>query len=348
MNVLKLLLYPLAAIYNGVTRLRNHLYDIGQKSSFEFETSVVSVGNLNVGGSGKTPMVEYLVEQFGNRFPIVTLSRGYKRDTTGFRVAAGDDTALSIGDEPYQLFRKFGQKIHVAVGEDRVYAIPNILMEFPETKLLILDDAFQHRAIIPNISILLTSFDLPFFRDYLVPFGRLREARSGARRADVVVVTKCPDSLTEGEQNLIRKRIQTYAGAKPILFANITYGEPVPVRSNRPVASRIILVSGIAQAGPLLGYCKKKFEVIHHFCFADHHRYTQQDLEAIEKRFRDGGGSQSILTTEKDMARLDCPEFTEFLDRLPWYSLPVRQAFLKDGSKFDALVLQAIERASKQ
>jgi tetraacyldisaccharide 4'-kinase len=159
MNVLKLLLYPFAAIYNGVMRIRNHLYDSGQKPTFSFETAVISVGNLNVGGSGKTPMVEYLIQLLGNRFPTVTLSRGYRRETTGYRIAGSQDTAKSIGDEPFQMYRKFGDVVHVAVGEDRVFAIPNILHEFPDTRVLLLDDALQQRSIHPSLSILLTAAD---------------------------------------------------------------------------------------------------------------------------------------------------------------------------------------------
>jgi tetraacyldisaccharide 4'-kinase len=348
MNVLKLLLYPFAAIYNGVMRIRNHLYDSGQKPTFSFETAVISVGNLNVGGSGKTPMVEYLITLLGNRFPTVTLSRGYRRDTTGYRIAGSNDTARSIGDEPLQMFRKFGNLVHVAVGEDRVFAIPNILHEFPDTRVLLLDDALQQRSIQPNLSILLTAAERPFYRDFLLPFGRLREARSGARRADVVVVTKCREDMPNAEQEEMILRIRRYAGDKPVFFSAISYGEPVPMRAGTPFSGSVVLVTGIANAGPIESYCASRFSLLHHFRFADHHKYTTSNLEEIDRFIRTQDKEVVVLTTEKDMAKLDSPEFGRYLGNWKWFFLPIRQVFLKDGSKFDAMVLDAVQRAAQQ
>ncbi|MBL7850719.1 MAG: tetraacyldisaccharide 4'-kinase [Cyclobacteriaceae bacterium] len=347
MNVLKLLLYPFAAIYNGVMRIRNHLYDSGQKPTFSFETAVISVGNLNVGGSGKTPMVEYLINLLGSRFPTVTLSRGYRRETTGYRIAGSEDTARSIGDEPLQMFRKFGDLVHVAVGEDRVFAIPNILHEFPDTRVLLLDDALQQRSIKPNLSILLTSADRPFYGDYLLPFGRLRESRSGARRADVVVVTKCSEDLEESVQGEMTKRIRRYAGDKPVYFSKISYGELVPMRKGTPFSGEVILITGIANAGPIESYCAARFSLLHHFRFADHHKYTLANLQELDRFIRRHEKEVVLLTTEKDMAKLDCPEFEEFMARWKWFYLPIRQVFLKDGSKFDAMVLDTVQRAAQ-
>lgn len=348
MNVLKLLLYPFAVIYNGVMRFRNHLYDIGHKPVFDFDVAVIAVGNLNVGGSGKTPMVEYLVQLLGSRFPTVTLSRGYKRETTGYRIAGKEDTARSIGDEPFQIFRKFGDLVHVAVGEDRVYAIPNILLEFPETRVLILDDALQQRSIRPSLSILLTSFERPFFQDYLLPFGRLRESRSGARRSDVVVVTKCPADLSEEVQRQFRQRIQRHAGDKPVFFTSVSYGDPVPARrDHQPPAERVVLITGIANAEPIKTHCTSRYQILRHFRFADHHRYSRADLEEFERYCQSQTGPVALITTEKDMTKIDCPEFAGFLGRQEWFSLPIRQVFLQDGSKFDTLVAGAVQRAPK-
>lgn len=346
MNVLKLLLYPFSALYNAVMRVRNHLYDIGHKPSFSFETAVIAVGNLNVGGSGKTPMVEYLAELLGSRMPTVTLSRGYKRETTGYRMASGDDTARTIGDEPLQMFRKFGDLIHVAVGEDRVYAIPHILQEFPETRVLLLDDAMQQRSIRPDLTILLTTFQRPFYQDFLMPFGRLRESRSGAHRADVIVITKCQPGITGTVQEEMTRRVQKYAGSKPVFFSAVEYGEPRALRDNLPLAGKVVLVTGIANAEPMRGFCSQHFEVVHHFRFADHHRYTAADLEEIDRFCSQQGDQLSILTTEKDAVKLDCPEFSRFLDRKRWFSLPIRHIFLQDGAKFDALVLNAVNRTT--
>lgn len=342
MNVLKLLLYPFATLYNGVMRLRNHLYDIGHKPSFEFETTVIAVGNLNVGGSGKTPMVEYLIELLAKDHPIVTLSRGYRRETTGYRLANSDDTAGTTGDEPLQLFRKYGQRIRVAVGEDRVFAIPQILQEHPETQVIVLDDAMQQRSIQPNLSILLTTAERPFYKDFLLPFGRLRESRSGAARSDVIVVTKCggaDDSYFDDATANIRK----YAGDKPVFFSTVEYGEPLPARSGS-AGLKAVLVTGIANADTISAYCNTKFEVLRHFRFADHHRYTSTDLEEIERYCSTEGDDVCVLTTEKDMVKLDCPEFSSLISRRNWFSLPIRHVFLRDGAKFDELVLKALDR----
>jgi tetraacyldisaccharide 4'-kinase len=347
MNVLKLLLYPFAAIYNGVMRIRNHLYDSGQKPTFSFETAVISVGNLNVGGSGKTPMVEYLINLLGGHFPTVTLSRGYRRETTGYRIAGSHDTARSIGDEPLQMFRKFGHLVHVAVGEDRVFAIPNILHEFPDTRVLLLDDALQQRSIRPNLSILLTSADRPFYRDFLLPFGRLRESRSGAHRADVVVVTKCREEMTNSEHDEMTLRIRKYAGDKPVFFSTIGYGDPVPMRDGNLFSGSVVLVTGIANASPIESYCASRFPLLRHFRFADHHKYTLSNLDEIDRFIRAQGKEVVILTTEKDMAKLDSPEFERYMGSWKWFFLPIRQVFLKDGSKFDAMVLDAVQRASQ-
>jgi len=347
MNVLKLLLYPFAAIYNGVMRIRNHLYDSGQKPTFSFETAVISVGNLNVGGSGKTPMVEYLINVLSSRFPTVTLSRGYRRETTGYRIAGAHDTARTIGDEPLQMFRKYGDHVHVAVGEDRVFAIPNILQEFPDTRVLLLDDALQQRSIHPNLSILLTAADRPFYRDFVLPFGRLRESRSGARRADVVVVTKCRETMDTAEREEMTQRIRRYAGDKPVFFSCIDYADPVPVRKGTPFSRDVVLVTGIANADPIESYCASRFSLVRHFRFADHHNYSAANLDEIDRFVRGQGKDIVILTTEKDLAKLDGPEFQRYVTGWNWFSLPIRQVFLQDGSKFDALVLDAVQRAAQ-
>lgn len=346
MNFLKLLLYPLAALYNGVMRMRNHLYDIGQKPSFYFETAVIAVGNLNVGGTGKTPMVEYLIALLSGKLPTVILSRGYKRETSGYRVAGKEDNARSIGDEPLQLYRKFGDKVRVVVGEDRVYAIPHILHEFPETKVLLLDDAMQQRSILPHMTILLTGYEKPFYQDFVLPFGRLRESRKGSARADVVVVTKCEQGLADDEREKITKSVQRFAGPKPVFFAHLTYGEPRAVKAGTKFSDNVILVSGIANAKPLLSFCTESFTLLRHFKFADHHRYKLADLQEIDRYCAAQGGAFSILTTEKDLVKLDVSEFSSFFERWNWFSLPIQHAFARDGAKFDSLVLAALSRPS--
>ncbi|HWA32656.1 MAG TPA: tetraacyldisaccharide 4'-kinase, partial [Cyclobacteriaceae bacterium] len=212
MKIVRLLLYPFAALYNLATTVRNYLYDIGHKPSFEFDTPVIAIGNLNVGGSGKTPMVEYLVSLLKEHYKVATLSRGYRRETKGYRIATESDTVRQIGDEPMQLFRKFGKEVNVVVGEDRVLAIPNILQEFPETNVIVLDDALQHRSVRARLSILVTDCAHPFYDDFVLPFGRLRESRRGAKRSDIIVVSKCPGDIVYEKRRAMTQSIQRYAG----------------------------------------------------------------------------------------------------------------------------------------
>ncbi len=342
MKIVRLLLYPFAALYNLATTIRNYLYDIGHKSSFQFDTPVITIGNLNVGGSGKTPMVEYLISLLKQEFKVATLSRGYRRETKGYRMASESDTVRQIGDEPMQLFRKFGKDINVVVGEDRVLAIPNILHEFPETNVILLDDALQHRSVRPKLSILVTEFARPFYKDFVLPFGRLRESRRGARRSDIIVVTKCSDDIpAEKKQSMVRE-IQRYAGAKPVFFSSIQYGKMQPIGNGAVPGKEIVLVSGIAKADSLMHFCRSHYKIVKHFDFGDHHRYNSNDLKAIEDFCRSHSSTVSIVTTEKDMVKLIEPGLRSHLERLPWFYVPIHHVFVEDGLKFDKLVRAAV------
>ncbi len=346
MKRLKLLLYPFAALYNLGTRVRNHLYDVGQKPSFQFETPLIAVGNLNVGGSGKTPMVEYLVQLLKDRYAVATLSRGYKRETRGYRLARENDTANLIGDEPMQLLRKFGKDIKVVVSEDRVFAIPNILEEFPKTDVILLDDALQHRSVSPHLAILVTEYAKPFYKDFLLPLGRLREARRGASRADIIVVTKCKPELSEQERSIMTKSVQRYAGNKPVFFSSIQYSEPQSLGSHHALTRNIILVSGIAKTSPLTDFCLAKYTVLKHFKYADHHKYTVKDLLDIENYCARQSQPYCILTTEKDMVKLIAPDLMPYLHQKQWFYVPIKQLFLQDGLKFDALIISTMTHAT--
>jgi tetraacyldisaccharide 4'-kinase len=336
--MLRLLLFPFAIIYDLITRVRNHLYNIGQKSSFRFEVPVISVGNLNLGGSGKTPMTEYLIRRLSTNYKLATLSRGYGRRTKGFRIANADDNASTIGDEPFQIFRKFHDRVVVAVGEDRAFAIPNILQEHDTINAIILDDAFQHRSVNPHFSILLTEYSRPFTRDYVLPAGNLRESRKGASRADVVVVTKCPRDKTELTR--LTADIRKYTGNKPVFFSSLKYSDPVSFGNLSLVTGKIILVTGIARADLFSDYLKTKFEVIKHLEFGDHHAFSESEVNSIHQEARLIQGV-SIITTEKDMIRL--LPFSAIKDH-PWFYIPVEMEFLKDGSEFDELIGRQLMR----
>ena len=341
MFVFKYLLWPFAWLYDLATCIRNYLYDIGRKKSFEFDTVVISIGNLNVGGSGKTPMVEYLIRLLADRYQLATLSRGYGRKTQGIRISSESDNARTIGDEPFQLSRKFDGIIKVVVGEERALAIPTILHQFPQVQIILMDDAFQHRAVKPQFSILVTDYEKPFYKDLLLPYGRLREARKGACRADVIVVTKA-DRISELEMEIMINSIQHVVGKKPIFFSGLDYQEPLPIHHQNPINKKLVLVSGIAKNAHFEKEVSKLYKVVKHFRFEDHHVYSDQDIQRIHQSANEWQ-VDSILTTEKDMVKLIAPQLLPLLQNKNWFYLPVKSVFLKDGIRFDEMIIHMVE-----
>lgn len=341
MRLLKYLLLPFAGLYNLITRLRNYLYDIGHKKSFQFDTIVISVGNLNVGGSGKTPMVEYLIRLLSSQYKVATLSRGYGRKTKGFRFANDNDTAHTLGDEPYQIYRKFKNQVVVAVGEDRVLAIPTMLNEYPEVQIILMDDAFQHRAVVPQFSILVTDYQKPFYKDFLLPFGRLREARHGAARADVVVVTKCAE-LSPDAEDIARKKLESHTGVKPIFFTRIHYNSPVGIDHAQSISDDIVLVSAVANNSAFARAIAKDFKVHHHVRFPDHHVYSLSDINGIHQK-AEACHADSILTTEKDMVKLIDPALMSEVSKKKWFYVPIEATFIKNGAEFDVMIKELVK-----
>lgn len=332
-SVVKWLLLPFSGLYGLVTDLRNWLFNSHLLKVYYPKIYTVSVGNLTVGGTGKTPMIELLIkrsltEALSGPGEIATLSRGYGRKTTGFRVATELDTASSLGDEPLQLYRKFSPRVRVCVGERRAEAIQLLLDEYPETAQILLDDAFQHRAVQPHLSILLMDYNRPFYADHPFPAGRLRERRHGARRADAIVVTKCPIDLFTTEQQRIAARIRPYARVEtPIFFAGLRYDPPISFANQQPVESLtgVIVVSGLANADPLEQYVRKTFHLHSHYRFADHYDYTRADLDRLLAALPAGS---ALLTTEKDWVKLDALLSLSERTTLPLYYLPVAVQFL--------------------
>ncbi|HRJ30944.1 MAG TPA: tetraacyldisaccharide 4'-kinase [Cyclobacteriaceae bacterium] len=345
MAVLKLLLWPLAVIYDVVMNIRNRLYDLKLKPSVSFAIPVIGVGNLAVGGTGKTPMVEYLIRLLGGSHKLATLSRGYGRKTKGFRLATNNDTAKTLGDEPFQLVRKYGNSVIVAVGEDRTFSIPHILDQQPDVQVVLLDDAFQHRRVIPGFSILLSEYSNPFYADHVMPLGRLREGPEGAKRADAIIITKCPANLSENDMMKMMHEVHKFSN-KPVFFATIRYGEPQPVMNNqKPFVNRVILLSGIALAAPLKEYVEKNFTLIRHLEYRDHYFYTKNDLLELEKLIgHEKEGQICILTTEKDKVKLESGELREITARLPVFYLPIEMKFIGNGKDFDVLVRDFVSR----
>ncbi|KEO74581.1 tetraacyldisaccharide 4'-kinase [Anditalea andensis] len=321
------ILYPFALLYDGITRLRNRLFDIGSKKSVEFTIPTIVVGNLSVGGTGKTPMIEFLIERLIGQYKLATLSRGYGRKTSGVLIAGEHDTALSIGDESFQIFTKYGQNVLVAVGEARIQAIPEIIMEKPETEVVLLDDAYQHRYLKSDFNILLTTFQLPFFKDKILPLGTLREHRKGAIRADVVIMTKCPEDMSEDMKGECRLEISRYTNENcPVFFAGVKYGLPYGVSpSAHKMMGNIILLSGIANNKVLIDHVHSHYNVLEVLEYPDHYRYSINDIQKMVQTFRHHlARSPVILTTEKDMVKLKDLEFNEYLKEIPIFALPIK------------------------
>jgi tetraacyldisaccharide 4'-kinase len=344
MILLRILLLPFALLYRVLTGLRNYAYDRGLRPVASFDVPVITVGNLTVGGTGKTPMIEHLIRLLQSAHRVATLSRGYGRETRGFRLAGPGDTARTLGDEPAQFYRKFGALATVAVGEDRAFAIPNILQEREDTAVVLLDDAYQHRRVKPAFTILLSDYNRPFYTDLLLPAGRLRESRGGAARADVVVITKCPPEIQEEECIEIEKQVRRYAQT-PVFFTTVRYGAPTPFGEHRQTtpAAEVILLTGIAQAGPLKKYVASDYTIVAHLAFADHHAYATTDLDTLRRLARQHPHA-SILTTEKDMVKLVDVQLAEARAGLPFFFLPIEVEFIKNGEDFDAMIQNVIAR----
>jgi tetraacyldisaccharide 4'-kinase len=339
---MKLFLLPFAWVYDLLTRIRNKLFTIGLKNTKSFQhICTISVGNLNMGGSGKTPLTEYLIRLLFKKHRITTLSRGYGRLTKGMRLSNAADNANTIGDEPLQLFKKFGHQIDVVVSENRIIAIEEILKQKDHSEVIILDDAFQQRSIRPDLNIMLTRFSDPFFDDLIFPAGWLRESRYGAKRADIIVVTKCPEKISAEEMGYYKRRIRKFSGDKPVFFTQIDYSAPVAFGNQNTIGEKIILLTGIAQSGILLKHCKTQFQVLEHLRYADHHPYSIQDVQNIITRARKLNAS--ILTTEKDMIRLLKYESQELIKNNAWFYWPIEFKFYTNQEEFDSLIIKSIQ-----
>ena len=339
---MKYFLLPLSFLYGLVTDVRNFLYDKGFWREFIFNIPIINVGNLTVGGTGKTPHVEYLIRLLKDKYVVSTLSRGYGRKTKGFLIADYSSNAKTIGDEPYQFYHKFKRQITVTVGENRVKAITKILIQEPKNELVILDDAFQHRAIKPSLNLLLMDYSRPIYEDFTFPAGLLRERRHGAKRADVVIITKCPENVTYQKQTEILNNLQPYLKQNvPFFFTKTVYGKPLNCRSKKDNVGikKVVLLSGIANHKPFEEYAKIHFEVVNHLIFKDHHDFTEKDLIEIKNQTYDNG--MVILMTEKDMVKFIPFLNHELLEEIELYYLPIEIEFLttKMKSNFDEFIL---------
>jgi tetraacyldisaccharide 4'-kinase len=323
------LLAPAAFLFQGITAARNFLFDRGLIRSQKSPILTLVVGNLSVGGTGKTPWVEFLVRQLRDEVAVGTLSRGYGRKTTGFGQVLPTSTAAEVGDEPLQLYTNFNGAVPVFVGEDRVSATQKIKQVLPDLQLLILDDAFQHRKLNPDFRIVLTPYSSPFSKDYLLPMGRLRESRAGAKRAEVVVVTKCPAELSQDEKNKLAQELAPYLNSEAdLFFSSLSYGKPYQVSGPKQTDfTAVIALAGLADNGPFLAYCKQQYAVIDSFSFSDHYAYKPEDATRIlEVLGQEKGGDAVLLTTEKDAVKLKALAATEMWSKISIFALPIQVA----------------------
>ena len=305
--MISILLYPISLIYSLIIAFRNKLYDFKIFRYSEFDIPIINVGNISVGGNGKTPQVEYIAELLQDNYNIAILSRGYGRKSKGFREVAINDLASESGDEPLQMKNTFQEKVSVFVGENRVEAITKILFQYPETELIILDDAFQHRAIKAGLNLLLTDYNSLFVNDKMLPLGHLRESKKGAKRAHLIVVTKCPDTIDIHRKNEIRNQLSAYCSQ--IVFSKLQYGEMFNLfetkdKESAIINERFITVSAIAKPKPFEEYSEKKFNVVGKMSFRDHHRFSSSNIDAIEKKIHSFAPLEiQVLTTAKDATR---------------------------------------------
>lgn len=325
----KYLLFPFSLVYGAAVWLRNRLYDQKILSSASFNFPLICIGNLATGGTGKTPMTEYLVRLLQPRYKTATLSRGYKRKTTGFAIADADTTALEIGDEPMQFHQKFPD-LTVAVGEERIVAIPQLLHERPDTQVIILDDAFQHRQVQAGLNILLTDYANLFTRDLMLPTGDLRDVRSSYKRAHIIIVTKCKSNLSEGEQLAIISEINPEKDQQ-VFFTTLRYGSAYHLFNKTEIDispdTGILLVCGIANPDPLKKHLTEHAESYDMLRYPDHHIFHSNDLKEIKSQFaKINAPKKLVLTTEKDAVRLH--KFEAELKDFPIYVIPVEHEFL--------------------
>ena len=326
---IRMLLFPFSVLYGLIIIVRNWLYDRNVFSSTTFNLPLICVGNLSVGGTGKSPMVELMVRQLKNKYRIGVLSRGYKRKTKGYALANETSTALEIGDEPMQFHVKFPD-VAIAVGEERIVAIPQLLHDRPSTQAIILDDAFQHRAISAGLNILLTDYNNLYTRDWFLPTGDLRDEPRSARRASVIVVTKCPEDLSQEEKETLIKELRPKPHQR-VFFATLRYDTPYHItqRHIRHITTddEALLVTGIANPRSLKQYMLDYTKTYNEMSYGDHHIFTIDDLREIKKRFSQITADKKIIvTTEKDAVRL--VKFDQELRELPFFVLPIGHHFL--------------------
>ncbi|SHN03444.1 tetraacyldisaccharide 4'-kinase [Flavobacterium xinjiangense] len=339
MNLLRKILFPFAILYGIITSIRNFLFDKGILKSYSFDLPVIAVGNLSVGGTGKTPQIEYLIRLLADKYKVATLSRGYKRQSEGFILAQASSNAAILGDEPFQFFQKF-KNIQVAVDANRKNGIEQLLSLPENPEVILLDDAFQHRKVKAGFYILLTSYGDLYSDDFMLPTGNLRESRSGAKRANVIIVTKCPFNLSQEKQDDIRNRLKVSANQELyftfIAYDNFIYGENRKINVNEIQEAAKLLVAGIAKPEPFFAYLQDTNDVC--LSFPDHYNFTDKDILEIKNLAQ----NNIIITTEKDYVRLQGSLPSEQL-----FYLPIQSSFIMGSDNFDQNILNYVGTSTR-
>lgn len=349
-------LTPLSWLYGIAVGLRNALFDMGILKSRAFDVPVISVGNITIGGAGKTPHVEYLIRLLHDKVKVAVLSRGYKRKSRGYVLAEQGSTATDIGDEPCQMKRKFAD-IYVAVDKDRCHGIDRIMAdtETADTDVVLLDDAFQHRYVKPGINILLVDYHRLIIYDTLLPAGRLRERQHGKARADIVIVTKCPRDLNPMEYRVLTKVMGLYPFQR-LFFSTISYktmyqlfGTGKKAVEDVDAGTSVVLLTGIASPDQMISDLGKRFSNITQLTFADHHRFKRRDIDRINRTFGHIEGQKMLITTEKDAERLINLDHLSDEVRKSTYVLPISVEFMLGGGQtFDETILSYISKNSRR
>lgn len=341
--MLRWLLLPFSLLYGIAVWFRNKMFDINVLPSKEFNIPLIVVGNITVGGTGKTPHIEYIVNLLRESKKIAVLSRGYKRQKKGFIVASEESKSSEIGDEPRQIKRKFPD-IGMAVDTNRVQGVEKLMKGAAgfDPDVVLLDDAFQHRYVRPGLSILLVDYNRPIEKDYLLPYGRLRESMHEKKRANIIIVTKTPKELKPIDRRIIDKEMKLFP-YQSLYFTYLKYGDltriferdnPFSFSDMQENKYSALLITGIANPVPLKEHLQQYFEGIEHLRFSDHHKYGPKDIKRIDKAFEKiENQNKIIITTEKDAVRISDSK-TFFESDLPLYYVPIEVGFL-DGDKAD-------------
>lgn len=349
----RILLAPIALLFGFAVKVRNLLFDYKILKSKDVGRHTICVGNLTVGGTGKTPHVEYLVNLLSPKYRIATLSRGYKRKTKGFRYADSDSTAELVGDEPLQMKTKFPD-ITVAVDGNRFRGATRIINDFPHTEVILLDDAYQHRYIKPGFSILLVDFNNLITRDHFLPFGRLRDSVKEKSRADIIIVTKCPKSIKPIDQRVITKEIGPFP-YQSIFFSNFDYGKPIPVfghidnELSITKTTKSMAIAGIANPLPFFDHIHETTTLVQKNAFPDHYPFSEKKIKAIFESFSNiEGQNKAIFTTEKDAVRIrSFSNLDDEIKRSIFY-VPIEVNFRGDTMADFNLKIESYVRTSKR